>query len=306
MLLTDMMSLLGLKIEDASKRKFSAIFLLKALDTAQLKLAQELHPSYLTELQVRKTGVTVTSGRADLGSVLDYDVLKGAQGIFLVQVTSGLFATRLSQEDLRDTENELLAPSTINPCFHVFENYIYMLPSTITSIIVWHLKIPSLLWVESAYGLPLYEIEIDTVTDGNDFTCKNSDPDFQGLVQTNDFYNGWIIKHGDIGSEKYFIVNDYVAGTCQFLIEPAASPVFVTGDHFRFFTESKQYIHGSLCDLNPSLYELLVTLAEAECWTMDGQLDRYIAAKDIADMGIAVLNERYTRIAGIGTKIEGR
>jgi len=54
--------------------------------------------------------------------------------------------------------------------------------------------------------------------------------------------------------------------------------------------------------LNSSLHPLMVIMAEAYCWALDGKLDRRKAALDIAFTEIKNLNERVTPAEGIGTR----
>jgi len=53
--------------------------------------------------------------------------------------------------------------------------------------------------------------------------------------------------------------------------------------------------------VNKALHPLIVTLAEALCWAIDGKLDRKQAALDIAFAEIEILNARYTAAENIGT-----
>jgi hypothetical protein len=54
--------------------------------------------------------------------------------------------------------------------------------------------------------------------------------------------------------------------------------------------------------LNNGLFGLVITLAEAQCWAMDAKIDRRNSALDIAFKEIQILNSRYQRAEGVGTK----
>lgn len=54
--------------------------------------------------------------------------------------------------------------------------------------------------------------------------------------------------------------------------------------------------------MNSSLHPLLVIMAEAYCWALDGKLDRRKAALDMAFAEIKSLNERVVPAEGIGTR----
>jgi len=53
--------------------------------------------------------------------------------------------------------------------------------------------------------------------------------------------------------------------------------------------------------LNKALHPLIVTLAEALCWAIDGKIDRKQAALEIAMAEIEILNARYMAAENIGT-----
>jgi len=57
--------------------------------------------------------------------------------------------------------------------------------------------------------------------------------------------------------------------------------------------------------LNKALHPLILMLAEALCWGVDGKLDRKQAALDIAMAEIEILNARYTAAENIGTSGRG-
>jgi len=73
----EQVDLLGLRLEDAAKRKFTDEFKLKALGNAQIRLATMLHNNYLTELQAEKTSVAASSGvtAALTSSLLDLECI---------------------------------------------------------------------------------------------------------------------------------------------------------------------------------------------------------------------------------------
>jgi len=58
--------------------------------------------------------------------------------------------------------------------------------------------------------------------------------------------------------------------------------------------------------VNSALYEVMLLLAEAECWAMDAQLERRGSALKSAYEEIEILNARYQEVKGIGTKSSRR
>jgi len=131
---TLMLDELGLRLEDAAAINFTNTFKLEALNKAQLQLANMLHNSYLTELEVEQTAIDwsgiATSGYATSG-LTSAPVMRGSQGILKVSVQIGgsgsyVYATRLDLQKIKRVENPYLVGSDDNPLYYVFSNTIYV------------------------------------------------------------------------------------------------------------------------------------------------------------------------------------
>lgn len=296
----EQINLLSLRLEDASKVKFTTLLLIRALANAKLKLAQMLHDNYLTELEYLDdnsgTGHTATNGKLAITS-LTYGVLRGAQGILKVKIHDGLYCTRIDLDDLKRTENTFLTGSAVNPLYYVFQNTIYVNAGVTSPIIdVYHLKAPIIV---------LYEFNADQADSGasvSKFDGRAAD----SLSVVDSYYNGAVIY--SLQYSKYFIIIGYVGADLEFEVSPSSTGNFTENQKFYFLTHSFDELNlsGVTSELNESLHELEVTLAEAECWALDEKLDRRNAALNQALGEIKVLNDRYVKATGIGTDKERR
>jgi len=312
----EMMNLLALRLEDADKGKFPDAFKLKALNNAQIAVANKLDNDYLTELEVvgdnSGAGITITAGKVALNSstLVDangkgYGLLRGAKGIQKIKVhgTNGLYMHMIEMKDVKKTENQFLGGSASNPLCYVFANNLYVLPTSVSLVDIFFLKVPA----------PLYAQY--TATGGTQTTILTTDTqlgtDGQELSQTADAYNGAIIYN--VTDDTYFKIKDYAYSdpTYTFTVDdPGAGTAGENGEKFLILTHDFDTLNleSVACQLNEALHELVVTFAEAECWAMARELDRRNAALENGYNEIKVLNERaiVERAEGIGTDRKGR
>lgn len=298
----EMMDLLALRLEDANKGDFTDILKLKALNNAQVKAANSLHNNYLTELAVVDTNKTVTTGVLAISSVLSHKVLRGGMGIRAVKVYGGLFCTMIDVLDVKKTENTFLSGNSNNPLAYVFQNRIYVLPTSVTAVDVYYYRMPAPMYFPFTMAA--------AVTPKKTGFIGASELD--AINTTDDYWNNAVVY--STGQKSYHVVTDYdhtgnADGERLFTVSPASAENFGT-DTFYFLTHGFDALSldGVTCQLNESLHDLVVTLAEAECWAMMRQLDRRNAALETAYSEIKMLNERYEteKAAGIGTDRKGR
>jgi len=293
----EMLDLLALRLEDASKKNFSDWFKLEALNSAQLRLANLLNHAYLTELEVLQSNLAVSSGAtATLDSTnltSTYSVLNGGQGILKVQdYNTNIYLTRVELDDLKRNENSLIVGTVQNPLYFVFQNKIYTLPTSITYINFWYLRNP----------LPIYRqytASGGTGTPTWTITCADAD-----LSTTENYYNDAVIWN--ITTARYHKINDFVSadGTGTFTVDnPGSGTPGTNGDKFYILTHDFETAHqeDASCELSEDLHEIILDLAEAECWTVDDDKDRRAAALSNAYSEIKTLNERVEKPEGIGT-----
>ncbi len=295
MTVLEMVDLLASRLEDLDKRKFPDSAKLLALENAQLKIGNMLHDNYLTELQVIDTSQSIGSGYEDI-SDLTYKVLRGGEGIMNVKDSSGLYLTRINLSDIKKTENTFYVGSLRNPVYYIYKNRIYVLPTTISAIDVYYLKIPS----------PLTFQFTSDQADAGASTTKFDGAASEGLSASDDHYNNQVVYHQQANNIGYYTINDYTGSSLEFTIDQTASQNFVESQDFYFITNNfdQTNLTGVTCDLNVSLHDIMVTLAEAECWKLDNKLDRSNTALNSALNEMDVLNSRYEEAEGIG--VDGR
>jgi len=286
----EMIELLGIRLEDEDSVIFGEDKKLLFLNHAQESLAIMLAREYLTELQVIETSLTATGGKYVL-SGLQHPVLCGGEGILKVKLSNGRYCYPIPVEELKRTET-WLAKSDSNPMFYVFQNTIYVLCATVNPTIdVWYFKMPTTL----RYAFTVRDRDVASTT-----ILRGSSG--QDLSTADDYYNGAVIYSVDHGS--YHVITDYDGGDTEFTVTPAASSEFGAGDEFYFLTHDFDMVHleGATCDLNSSLHELIVDIAEAEAWGVDNKAARQKAAMDQVVLKISVLNERFRPSGGVKTK----
>lgn len=293
-----MINLLGYRLEDSESLLFTDAFKIKALNNGIVKLVQAIDNKYLTELQVLKSNLALTTGYAALSSAnLGFLPLRGGQGILKVRdYTTGKYCLQLGLDEIKKVENTYLAPSTDNPVFYIFQNKLYVLPATITAADVFFIKIPTEL---------IYKF-LGTVTGTTTLTADAS----QGLVETSDYYNNFSIY--SVYDNAYSIITAYVGATRVFTLSPA-----LTNQTSKYFYMMRndfdelmpQTSKGSLNvapEVNPAIHEIAVSFAESYCWAMDNKVERSKIAYDQAMSEIALLNSRYSEPEGIGTSSRKR
>ncbi len=289
MYVSDMIDNLSLRLEDPDK-KVKDSFKLSCLENAQIFLANILPEDLLTEIQVLDIDNTVTTGVMAF-SVLANDILKGVQGIKKVKNSTGLFCLPIGLHDLKKKENSLELATAQYPMWFGFANSIYTYPTSLTSIDVYHLKIPK----------PLrHAFTIASSSTSAKFIANAS----QNLSAVANVYNGAVIyvNTGTATEAKntYHVVTGYAVTTREFTVSPVtttpvAVPLFETTNTFYFVTHDFYLINLSAvtCELNSSFHEIIITLAEVECWKSLGNGSRAGSALQLAtNMIKSVVSQR--------------
>lgn len=135
-----MVDMLGLRLEDPEEASFTADAKVKSLNLAQKTVVNLINNAYLTELEVEDAGEAVTTGKVAFSGLTGPPI---RNGIVSVKIASGNYATMIDARDVARTQNSLLAGTTANPVFYVFDENIYILPSTASSIDVRYLTEPA-------------------------------------------------------------------------------------------------------------------------------------------------------------------
>ena len=140
----EMLSTLGLRLEDPQESSFTQAAKLDALNIAQRSVVNLVHNSYLVELQA------IVSNQAMVAYSVTYAVLTAANGqpirngIVAVKLNGGKWATMIEPGDQKRLENTYLAGSATNPVSYIFGEKVYVdgAASGTTAIDVWYLRQP--------------------------------------------------------------------------------------------------------------------------------------------------------------------
>ena len=292
MYVSEMMELLDTRLEDPGRTKYLEVSRLRALRNAELTLIANLHNAYFTELETSSLSVAASGGKIALTSLPDIAV-RGKKGIVKCRVHGGKWATEIEFRDVKRQESNLYKGSLINPQYYVYANEIVFDPATITLADVYYIRLPEPLLGSLTIDPGMYTT-LDTF----------SGDDQQGLNDTiNNYYQNTVIRLDRAGVVSYHIVTLYDATALSFTVVPAipSSATFL-GATFNFIADpfTVTALDGVQSELNPSLHELMVTLAEADCLESE-KMDRKISTSKMAFAEIAVLNARYEAAEGVGT-----
>ena len=286
MTVQDMLDNLGLRLEDPDKKAFPESFRLQCLDDGQIILASLFPNDLLSTLEVLDSSQSLSSSKVLL-SALTYDVLKGVMGVVAVKNTSGLWCNHVGLRDLKKTESGLHTPSRQNPSFYNFAGTIFPLPTSLTAIDAYYLKMPS----------PLrHAFTIATSASTSEFAGDL----LQGLSLIAGVYNGSVIYN--LARNTYHIITDYAVTTRTFTVAPVRSTGTWVDDTFYFVTHDWFLINlnNVTSELDESYHEIIISLAEVECWMRKNQLDRANKALASAyEMIQAVVSQRLEN-TGIG------
>lgn len=295
----EMMDQLALRLNDGDKTQFTDAQKLPALNSAQLRVANLVHDKYLSGLEVIETSVAVTDGVVSLSSALSNSVLKDAEGVKRVKVSSGLWCTEIEIEDVKGQENRYHTGTLRNPLYYTFQNSLYILPTTVETVDICYLRHP----------LPLLH-DFTMAAAGTPSTTKFLGTAGEDLSAVDDTYNDVVIYC--LGKEKHFIITDYDAagagdGDLLFTVTPAAAAAF-GADTFYFRTDSfdETGLDNVTPEINVALHSVMLDFAEAECWGMADELDRKASVQKTAYQEIDILNAKYKEADGIGIKDQRR
>jgi len=295
MYVQDAMTQFGLRVEDADKGKFTEKLRREILEYSQIKIANMLHNAYLTELEYIDTSKTATSGVLALSS-LTYKVLRGAEGILRVKLSSGKYCTRIDLVDLKRIENAYLDGTDDNPLYYVFENKIYVFCTQTNPVIdVYYLKLPNPLY----YPFSMTGQTLETAFSVTYFSTTYND----------DYFNGSLVYcfASDKSIDGYYVVTDYAKTGNIVTVSPAAPDDFQTGHSVYFIhhpTIDVELIGLSALsfEINSSLHDLIVDYAESEAWKITANVERRNSSLEKVITQIKTLNEKFQKAEGIGIK----
>lgn len=125
-----LLTTLGIRMEDPGEDDFTATQKLTALNYSQLKTAQLLDISYLSELQE----LDGTNAMQDFSphppaiafGDLSSSLLDGENSIIAIKDAAGDFCTKTTLSEQRRLDNTLLAADATNKVYYIFDEKIYV------------------------------------------------------------------------------------------------------------------------------------------------------------------------------------
>jgi len=202
---TEMIDMLGLRLEDPSEASFTSATKIKAINIAQRTVVNLIDNAYLTELQNIDsytlhatngfTANALTSGSSAFSS-LGVDPIRGgviavkgynktgAEGSYVVSDLG--FANMIEPQDVKRLENSYLAGSTSNVVAYVFKESLYVEPTTVEAVDIWFLKNPTDIAnddTECELNIALHEVILDFAE--SQLWKMDNKPDRAGVAYTN-------------------------------------------------------------------------------------------------------------------------
>jgi len=134
----DMVTILGDRMEDTAGDLFSTTIKERYLNRAQDKVIQSLHPHLLTDLQVIKTDITMSTD-TDVDShfssyfiptqagALDSDPFGGPLGILGIRIQNSTFIRKVSFDMVKDFSTGYVAFNGTEPVYFILKTeYIFI------------------------------------------------------------------------------------------------------------------------------------------------------------------------------------
>ena len=129
----EMLSTLGLRLNDPDSGKFPEAARLDALNIAQKSVVNLMSNAYLTDLQVIQTDCTVTDGAIAFSTLTSEPIRNGVVAVKAKNQGSGggtvainKFCTMVEPTDIKRLENTYLSGSASNPVAYIFQQKIYL------------------------------------------------------------------------------------------------------------------------------------------------------------------------------------
>lgn len=213
---TEMIDMLGLRLEDPDQASFTSATKIKAINISQRTVVNLVDNAYLTELQEIDSATFASEAFADdaTGNGLDATGKQTFAGLGIDPIRGGViainvyddggatatdlgFANMIEPQDAKRLENSYLAGSTTNPVAYIFNETIYVKPVlTSGAIDVWYVKNPlefitasavagvsQLLSVECQLNVSLQESILDFAE--SQLWKMDNKPDRAGIAYTN-------------------------------------------------------------------------------------------------------------------------
>jgi len=203
---TEMIDMLGLRLEDPDQASFTSATKIKAINIAQRTVVNLIDNAYLTELQVIDSAVFDSNAYAGnpSGNGLDADGKVTFSGLSIDPIRGGVialkvydvvsnasvdlgFANIIEPQDAKRLENSYLAGSDSNPVAYIFNETIYVKPvKAVGAVDVWYIKNPTAIAdnsTECELNVALHESILDFAE--SQLWKMDNKPDRAGVAYTN-------------------------------------------------------------------------------------------------------------------------
>jgi len=138
---TGMNSNLGLRLEDPAQSVFTEAAKIDAINISMRTVCNMLDNGYLTEMERIVGNAGLASGVVSFSDAGITPIRGGITGIY--DETNDLWCTMVETKDLKRLENSYLSGTTSNPVAYVFQEKIYVKPTSVALVDIWYLTEPT-------------------------------------------------------------------------------------------------------------------------------------------------------------------
>ena len=181
---TEMLALLGYRLEDPSEDVYTPALKVLMINRAQARVYSELNSHVVPELKEVESSVTLTAGAFDKDD-LTYTLLGGISGgVTDIQLVGYDFTRKISFEEYKDITNRGVTFTTTNPKHYFLGSKCYVLPSS-TAVNVYYKRLPlQITYATSGALVSGVEYVITSFSAGDDFTNVGAGSNATGVVFT--------------------------------------------------------------------------------------------------------------------------
>ncbi|KKM65004.1 hypothetical protein LCGC14_1495670 [marine sediment metagenome] len=249
--------------QEDDDRVLPPAYLTHLLNRAQRYVVMRVDEFLVPELINSSTSNDISGGTGFDITTLDPLSLDGEKGIISVKLTSGKYARRIFEQEIRANEDVSLTYSTQDPRFYFRGNTLYVLPYASASIDIRYKGKPEDMWVNAQ------EITILGSASTSIVTATEATPN-PVLAAVADTYNGDTLYLKQFHT-KYTVEDHATAGgVATFTIRPAAQSaitvggtfILQSGDFFKNITTGFSIETNINCELEETVQDLMLDVSE--------------------------------------------
>ena len=138
---TELSSNLGLRLEDSAEGIFTSQMKVNAINSAQKQVVSLIDNKHLAELEVVANNQATSAGVVSFSTASITPIGNGIVGVY--DEDNDKWCTRVEPGEVKRLENSYLSGDTTSPVFYVFDETIYVKPTTATIIDIWYINKPT-------------------------------------------------------------------------------------------------------------------------------------------------------------------